>query len=341
MIFEYLKQKKFFSDTIKLSIKAKNKKNNILTLNFHLINTNFTQRWSNLVSKNLQLDHKLVYDYTKIFSEEEIDIYFLELKNLIISINKSYDRKLKEVDTLEDLKNNFHVLNELHEEFEIYGDRCENREINNLLYNLQLDKDFLRLNNLIHRFETIFRSFNTSCTCLMNFKPTIIHENLKDEDYFLFSQHLEWGVLYLGYDTLGKNWYNSALDDDPGVVLRKKIIPQKRFAAESFLCFNIDKRLSFYNNIVFYNWWKKNNFSKEYDPNLTLKEFAFGYIPLAVLTSYQINKNEKINFFPMDLTSNEKFEWNKTVWSDFDEIIKFEIIHPRSVNINLSLYVKN
>jgi hypothetical protein len=338
MMFEYLKQKKFFNERTRLLIKAKNKKNDILTLNFHLINTNLVTRWANLVNKNLELNKKLFFDYNKILSEDEIDKYFIELKTTIANINYYYDRELKQVDTVENLKNNFNILNDLHEEFELYGDRCEN---NNSLYNVRLDEDFLKLNNLIHRFETIFRSSNTTCTCLFNFRPSDIHENLKDEDYFLFTQHLEWGVLYLGYDTLGKNWYNSALDEDTEVVLRKKIMSQKRFAAESFLSFNVDRRFSFYSNVHFYNWWKKNNFSKDNDPNFTLKEFAFGYAPLAVLTSYQINQNEKINFLPIDLTLDEKFIWSKNVWSKFDEIIKFELIQPGSVNLNIAMYAKN
>jgi len=326
MMYEYLKQQKFFNESAKLLIKIKSKKNNnILTLNFNLINNSLVNRWVNLIDRNLYLNNTLSFDYTKMLSNEEIKKYFLELKRVISNINFYYDKKLKEVDFLEDLKDNFQILNYLHEEFEVYGERCENREIP---YNAELDKNFLRLNNLIHRFETLFRSFNTSCTCLINFRPSDIHENLKDEDYFLFSQYLEWGVLYLGYDTLGKNWYNSAIDEDSDVVLRKKIVPQKRFAAESFLCFNVDRRFSFYNNIHFHNWWIKNDFSKEYNPNLTLKEFAFGYAPLATLISYRINKEEKIKFFPMDLTDGDKFEWSKKIWSDFDEIIKFEIVRP-------------
>ena len=53
----------------------------------------------------------------------------------------------------------------------------------------------------------------------------------------LFNPTLDWGWLYLGYNTLGKNWMSVSFDDDVDAVERNQIRPQRRFAAELFMNF--------------------------------------------------------------------------------------------------------
>lgn len=302
-----------------LEIKIKNKINQKLTLFFNLLNSKLTDRWIELVDQNNNKKNEIVFSYKRIFNENEIINMLSDFKKSISYINENYDRKLIENFDINDLKNNYHILNDLHEEFELYGERIvELKE--KKIFSENLEDNFLLLNNLIHNFESIIRSNNESCSCLIDFKPYNLFCDLKDEDYFLFTPEITWGTLYLGYNTLGKNWFNALLDNDIDILKRKKIVSQEKFAAECYLNFMNNKIPSYYNNYNFYNWWIKNSISDFYNPNMTIKDFAFGYIPLGFLSSYEI---ENKRFFLSDNFDKEK--WNMEVWSNFEEICEFKI----------------
>jgi len=326
-----------------LKVNAINSKNkNMLELEYAILDIDISDRWISLINKNNDLKRTLRYNYRRILTDLEVEEKFQDFKNNILYINDHYDRKLTDIISLDFLHGNQDILNDLHEEYEIYGDRLAelvndryfddpmksvffNPIWSGIRQNKILHEGFLLLNEQIHNFEAIFRSYGNNkrflCTCLFDFMPSGIHENLKPEDFMLFSPESQWGWAYLGYNTLGKHWGSACHDNDIEAVKRKAIRPQQRFAAETYLNFNLNSG-GYSTRVKLYKWWLKNNFSEIHDPNMRLNEFCLGFIPIAKFTGYKINN---LNWTTIDEKTNQE-EWNASVWSLFDTIDSVEII---------------
>jgi hypothetical protein len=330
-----------------VTITASNNAGKLLHINYKFLDTSLANRWISVVKENQKLNNNLQINYRKILNPEEKLENFNIFRDNVLKINSMYDKELTDIITLEYLYTNQHILNDLHKEFEIYGDRLEylkeigyfNKPEDHLNFynpvwpgkkqNFDLHDRFLRLNEQIHNFETIFRNWGDpeggQCSCLVDYIPTGIHEPLNPEDYFLFESNLNWGWLYLGYNTLGKHWLSSCLEHDNHVVARDQIRPQARFAAECYMYFG-RPMLPYSNRAKFYNWWQENKFSKIRNPDMKLSEFALGYIPLGRIFNYRFN-NEEWQSIPLEYTHVEAKEWNSSVWSKFNTIVNLEIIN--------------
>lgn len=337
-----------FIPKLTVQVSARNEKtNDVLTLYYGVVNNDLGYRWINLIDRNNELNHKLKFNYRRSFNNDEISEQFNQFKNNVDFINANYDRELPVLSTFEHLKMNQNLLNDLHEEFEIYGDRlAELLDIDyfskvdqypdksskvwpGTSHNLKVHESFLKLNEQIHNFESIYRTTEVGqpaiCTCLIDFIPAGLHEPLKPEDYFLFSSEKAWGWGFLGYNTLGKNWYTTCWDSDIECVVRDQIRPQQRFAAEFYM--NFSQPGHYQSSLQFYKWWTENNFSSIKDPNLQLKDYAFGYIPIAKFFGYCINRGEYVSANTIDSqTMESKLEWNQNVWSSFHTIDSFKVV---------------
>jgi hypothetical protein len=312
---------------IALKIEIKNVNDDKLILFFNLINTDLTSRWIKIIKNNIKDNNDFYFNYVKKLSEKELSDFFNNFQKNINFINQNYDKKLNDIVSIEYLKKNKNILNILHAEFENYNYRLNNIEKENdnckkFFYNNDLIENFSQLNINIHNFESLIKTNNSDCSCLIYFKNDTYQEQLKLEDYFLFSSELKWGNIYLGYNTIGKNFLNCFLDNDIEKVKNKEINPQKKFSSEFYInfCDTYNDVLNI-NNFDFYNWWIKNNISQYYS-NLTIQEYSFGYIPIAYLDGYKINDEKIIN---IDKTIN-KDNWNNNVWNNFSEITKIEFI---------------
>ena len=96
-----------------------------MTLWANLIDTNISKKWIEVINENNFRKYSLKSNYIKYKSLDEERIEFDELKQNISYINANYDRALTHLTTIEDLIENDDVLNILHEEYEIYGDRLD------------------------------------------------------------------------------------------------------------------------------------------------------------------------------------------------------------------------
>ena len=331
-----------------VTVDSKTKKK--IELIYTIVDMDIANRWINLININNEYKNTLRYNYRKFLNSEEIQEKFNLFRKNILYINDHYDRVLTDIVSIKFLQSNQHILNDLHEEYEIYGDRLEKFISEGYFddpkkhqgYNVTwpgnthdkfTHESFLLLNEQIHNFEAIFRNWNKDyalCTCLYDFMPNkppaeivpedYLHEELKPEDYFLFSPEHKWGWAYLGYNTLGKHWSSICHDNDVEVVKRNAVRPQHRFAAETYLNFsttddNYDTRINLY------KWWIENKFSEIVDPRMRLEDLALGFIPVAKLYQFTINSvttivTDKLN----------KHEWNKTIWSSTNSIEHVEII---------------
>jgi hypothetical protein len=320
-------------------VKIKSKtSNDILTLKFLLLDNNLVSKWLNLVKSSNDKNLDLTFNYRKIPSQADLKNDFEEFRTNIKTINSYYDRELTDIQDIEWLRSNDHVLNDLHEEYEVYGDRMaallEAKYYDNpnqseffkqpfpgTIFNKDLHNRMLRLNEQIHNFESIFKSWDsldeTLCSCLVDWLPAGLHEDLAPEDYFLFTPDFLWGWTYLGYNTLGKHWASMYIDDDIEVVKRNQVRPQQRFAAEFYMCFRDNQ--PYLNNTLFHKWWRSRNVSDITSAEMKLRDYAFGFIPLARIKEYKINDGDFIRV-PMRTTNEYIKNWNKNVWSKFDII---------------------
>jgi hypothetical protein len=334
----------FKQDTVLKITAANSTADQQLTLIYNLYDIDIVDRWIKLVDENNRRNNKLRYNYRKILNEEEIRARFKLFQDNIAYINANYDRVLTDIVSVHYLRDNQHILNDLHEEFEIYGDRMAvllakgyfndpmtfdeyNEPWPGLRHNKTTHEAFLLLNEQIHNFEAVYRTWDdptrSLCTCLVDFIPAGLHSPLRAEDYFLFTPDHEWGCAYLGYNTLGKHWSSTMHDNDIDVVKRGAVRPQQRFAAELYM--NFSTPLLAQTRIEFYKWWTENGISKHYDPAMKLGDWAMGYIPVARLSKYQIDTGATINI-PLGWSRKEKLEWNNQVWSQFSTIADIEII---------------
>jgi hypothetical protein len=327
------------------------KTGNFVKLKYSILDTDIADRWVALIDKNNAVGNKLRYNYRKILSDSEIEEQFVAFKANIDFINSNYDRHLTEIESVEQLRLNANILNDLHEEFEVYGDRLQkfiddgyfnnpkaspeyNPKWPGDVHDKVLHECFLKINEQIHNFEAIYRTWNrrerSICTCLADFMPNkdpkdilpedYLHEPLKPEDYLLFDPEHKWGWLYLGYNTLGKHWSSACNDNDIEVVKRKQIRPQARFAAEMYMSFRNDT--PYYSRVALYKWWLENNFSEIIDPRLRLEDLALGFIPVGTLHSYSFDGD--VYTFATAITDTN--DWNTNIWSKFNSIKDIRII---------------
>jgi len=337
-----------FLKTHYLTVTASNSKTgDKLSLYYSILDTSVSHRWMTLIDKSNELEYSLRYNYRRNLSIDDIEERFERFKENILYINSNYDRHLTELIDIDHLDQNQYILNDLHQEYEIYGDRLAHLievgyfskpsnfpDLFNPVwpgdknYNDKvLHERFLLLNEQIHNFEAIFRSRKSGnpmlCTCLFDFMPAGLHEDLNPEDFFLFSPEHQWGWAYLGYNTLGKHWSSASHDNDTEVVLRKQIRPQHRFAAETYLNFTLHTN-DYNTRVNLHNWWLKNNFSETINPKMYLDELALGFIPVAKLTGYKVNDDEFKEILE-HIDYDDREDWNLNIWSKFDSIIDVRI----------------
>jgi hypothetical protein len=335
-----------FKENFTLNVKATNGEET-LELIYRILDTDISDRWIDLVDENNKQNNSLRYNYVKILSQEEIEENFQSFKANINYINENYDRVLTDIQDVKFLKNNQYILNDLHEEYEIYGDRLlelieegyfddpknhakYSEKWPGVVQNKLLHESFLLLNEQIHNFESIYRHWNNpqgiSCNCLTDFIPAGLHADLKPEDFLLFDPNYEWGWAYLGYNTLGKHWASCISDNDIEVIKRKAVRPQQRFAAELYMNFSIKDNL-YRTRIRLYNMWTKNNFSEIMNPELRLRDLALGFIPIGKIYGYKINDGPLVYISKQ----TDKVNWNLNVWSKFNKIVEFKIVPLRGI----------
>ena len=308
---------------IRISLENKTTKDTCVLV-YTPLDVNIVDRWMTLVQSSLDQNLIISSDYRRILSKQDAAQYLEDFKENIKQINQLHTRELPMLTTIEDLLKSDHILNDLHEEFEIFGDQVTTGEdhLTNELYNRMI-----KLNTQIHNFEAITRSWNNlgelHCQSLVDFLPSGTHAELKPEDYLMFSCNLYWGWMYLGYNTLGKHWLSVIDDDDIDVVKRGTVRPQARFAAEFFMDFGEDPRLPFSNQVKMYQWFTKHNLHKTYTKPLNLNEVALGFIPLARLREWEID--DEVFRARNIRTRSEKMQWNRDVWSKYDTITNIEI----------------
>lgn len=171
-------------------------------------------------------------------------------------------------------------LNELHKYFEEYGQRMDFKKT------IDLSDYFNELNVWIHRLEHILGGRNQNFRMMMqiSFSPRLDFELTKD-DLAAVLPIIEFGEIYLGYNTLGRNLHQAVNAKDQQLIAGHGLSPQQCWSNEILLSLGDfgnktqqllrDRRKWKMCDID--RWYRFGDFAKNVE----------GYVPLATLINEQ------------------------------------------------------
>jgi hypothetical protein len=308
-----------------LIVKIKDRDNNLHTLKYKLFDTFLTNRWIKLTKNNLSNPLCRIHSVFNNRTKDDVQDIFTSLNTITIEINKLYHIKLPVYTVFDTDK-----LNYLHEEFEKF-EKFLNRPLagRSLMYQAigpgqKLIDLFFALNEHIHMCEDALNdngSLGNPAGILYDLHPLGLHEPIQEEDKLFLESDFKWGNLYLGYNTLGKDWMNVLKDSDFEVIDRDQVKPQQRFAAEAWMNFNpevnkIEQIQSYYNKVKSLPDRIKNKIPFDNLNKLTLGRFLLGSLVI---------DQQFLDFDPNQdhwLISNHecKLKWNQEVLSTFRSV---------------------
>jgi hypothetical protein len=291
------------------------------TIPFMIYKTDLAKRWVVGVMYNQRLGDK--YIHSAFINQTYTDISKIQqqLNSVAEKINEDYDLVLPvfvDIDILDET-----TLNEMHRQYEVYGTRVDE----GLIPNNSLHDNFLLLNELIHTYEEILHSEDSPVppmSVLVDYYPQTEFYPILERDKLHLTTQFMWGGVYLGYNTLGKDWLNVAHDNDIDVVKRGMVKPQSRFSAETWINFGPDDKDN-YNIEAFENWYL--TLPKDLQSlvpiddlhKLSLGRFQIGQVVIndRYFLKYHPNEQDWLSYnHPI------KRQWNNEVFSTFTEIIE-------------------
>lgn len=268
--------------------------------------------------------------------------FLMESINGVLSgINKEYDKQLPIFKNTSELDNE--ILNYLHEEFEVYGDRMEDLKAAGN-WSKDMHENFLSLNEFIHMIETAMHGEENNFpnfSALSDFLPAGIFEPLKDVDTMFLGDQFEWGGLYTGYNTLGKDYLSIAPEDDQEVIERDEVRPQVRFSTETWFNFGPDMQDT--HREAFYRWYK--TLSPELQAKVPIGDFkalSLGRYKLGRViiddTFLEFEPDLEKWYIPAGPSYNHvigsnsiKKKWNNEVFSTFTDIVGFRLYENKEL----------
>jgi hypothetical protein len=306
-----------------LEVKIRDKFDKFHYLKYRLYETDLADRWANLTDENLKNPNHSISTVINNRTEADVPEITNLLKEIVANINAEYDKHIESFDNIDNPK-----LNYLHEEFEIFGQRMDELFLAGKLTDT-LTSNFFALNEYIHMCEDALITKVGSWGgfgILYDIHPIGLHLPIKPEDKLYLEPGIGWGKLYLGYNTLGKDWFAVAKDNDVDVVARNMIKPQKRFAAEAWLNFNTD-----YTSVQiasFFQEWVKTlpPALQKKIPYYNLNELSLGRFQIGELVIDQnFLKYDKDPLHWKAYRHECKKEWNHNVLTTFRTIESIRI----------------
>ncbi len=318
-----------------------------LPLTYRIQNNSFSHRWIEYV--NQRRSEKGTKFTLNIFNKNisHLPEIIQKLNEIIDYLNSLYDKNLPKLTSIETIDHD--ILNQLHEEFEEYGarhnqyeqDATYNPNIDDIenyaWYERRFDKDFhetwLSLNSWIHFAENAMESPENSSrfNCLVNHYPFEKGEKLQEIDKIFLTNEFEWGHMYLGYNTLGKDYIHTAEHNDTRVVINNQVKVQEYFGTEVYLEFNSDRAFHAEkkgNEVKFYEWFiSQPKEVQDLVPVDNLNKLCLGKYYLGRVKFDETFLKYHSNHVDWDRnTFNIRHRWNIDVFSKISEITDIEII---------------
>lgn len=309
-----------------------------LVLSFGLQENSLKDRWVEMV-KRRNNNQEIKFNLTLSNKSKEDLPEMKEKLNVIISkLNQTYDRPMPLCETVEDITRE--RLNRLHEEFENYGARLDEYfragsfgTTHDAWYTKDFDQNihetWLKLNEQIHMTEAAMGCDpdEPHYMCATQYYPFERGCDVNPEDKLFLTTDMNWGELYLGYNTLGKDYMDTCWDNDVRVVTNDQIKIQEQFSTEVYLNFSFNRYKKSMEQ-EFWVWYKGLDPDTQklipiHDRNaLSLGRYYLGAI-MFDKTFYDFYPNftawENGN---IDLRK----KWNIEVFSKIDKIVKIEVV---------------
>lgn len=298
-------------------------------LHFLIYNSDLANRWVRITKLNKERGDKHINARFTNTVYKDIHRVRERLTDCLNRINSVYDQPLPLYPEIKELSTP--ELNYLHEEFERYGDRMDELIKGGTNWTRDMHEDFLELNEIIHLHEDVLKSKTAefpNMAVLYDYYPQELHEPILESDKIWLTPYLRWGEIYLGYNTLGKDWLKVHCDNDIEVIERDQVRPQIRFAAEAWVNFGPDSS----------NWWSIYNFEcwvkglpehvRHKVPINDLNKLSYGRYKLGQL----IVDNEFLSRYGGTAedfsrpSSDAKLDWNYNVFSTFIKLKNVEFV---------------
>lgn len=299
------------------------KDENLLELDYLLQPNSLREKWLNEI-KTYQNKGKISFNLNisnKNYSD--LDQLVEKLNSIIEKLNDTYESKiLLPIDGKDSV--NQKILNDLHEKFEEYG---ENKfpYLGEPVHYL-----WLQLNEWIHITEVAMETTEDKFPqygAVITAYPPYPGRKLEEIDKLFLSTDFSWGHLYLGYNTLGKDYMSAVCDNDIRVIVNKQIKVQEMYSSEVWLCFqnktytNMQKT----RELEFYQWYE--SLDQEYQELIPIENLNILGLGRYYLGHILINKDLlKFHSVPEDW-SNYKIqkEWNNKVFSKVESVVDVKI----------------
>lgn len=296
-------------------------------LKFTLYDSDLVSRWIEITKKNQEIEGQYINARLSNLTYSQVGKVRQRLTDCLNRINSVYDEPLPLYEEIDELT--AHELNHLHEEFERYGDRSEELMLNAIWWSQELHEDFLELNEVIHLHEDLLyvkKDVFPNMALLYDYYPQGLHMPILERDKIWLTPTIMWGEIYLGYNTLGKDWLKVIRDNDIDVVERDQVRPQERFAAETWINFGPDAD-GIWEYKILEQWYL--NLPEELQKKMPiddLNKLTYGRFKLGQL---RINR-EFLSRYGGDEegyrspNSKTKQMWDENVFSTFVELRKIE-----------------
>ena len=311
-----------------------------LNLVYELHNTSLRDRWIKQVmdrnaEPNTFVDLKIANKTAK-----DIDYLIDKINEIITGINAYYDKQLPlftDTTTLD-----HEILNYLHEEFENYGERHDAETYKNPRANPNIwpgpkfKPEFhdlwLKLNEYIHIIETaispsddeLFLNFS----CLVHVYPPVQGEPIQEIDKLFLDANFKWGELYLGYNTLGKDYSHAMHDDDVRVITNDQVKVQEYFSTEAWLNFTEGDVSSKSTESRLWAWYERQEQSvKDKIPLDNLNKLVLGRYHIgSLIYNESFEKYDVTDWREWLYNPVLRYKWNVEVFSQIERAVKVDII---------------
>jgi hypothetical protein len=292
----------------------------ILVLFFEIYDTPPARRWLELFRRTQGLAQRgdplataaikhqnVMYGYGR----PHLEACVARINHLVGEINARYTSRLATSDNsklrwLNPQQVASAALNQLHHEFEAFGDRFRAHEFPDDTETGHLHGLFSRLNNSIHACEGALINAGSSeqdaqQRAHINFFPDI-YDSLNENDYQYFTQDFKFGELYMGYHTLGKDFMAVYGNDDADCVMRHEVRPQRIANTEVITWFGPDLQGE---REKLREWWAiKGLDSSGYD--LDDPTNAIGLLPIGRLAGWRSLEQVELR---RTLAGYDRFVW--------------------------------
>jgi len=300
-----------------LAIDFRDKDDKIHTLKYWLYHSALSDKYIQVLRRNKVNANNNINYYFNNKTEADYSDLCEEIKECVRNVNKHYKgNPLPEYDTPKQKE-----LNHLHDLFEQWGAEPNSQD------DTILATHFFRLNELIHMCEDVQRS-TSIMGCVVDVRPPIsstkegLHFAITDKDRLMTTSQYKWGALYLGYNTLGKDYLSAMHDNDVRLIERDEVKPQERYAAEVWVNFGSDMEEPF--TFPFASWIDKlEDKTRQKLPLHNIQKMTLGRLALGEIMQLD-DTFAKIDSNPKHWKNHNHYckqRWNQEVFTTFREVV--------------------